>query len=294
MDEFIDYFLPKLAKIVPEQSALIESIAAGYKICHPDELDGNNQKQHYGIHHPYAANPLYTGPSECTEAHGAARYESQNVWLSHEPLGESNLGVNMSHVATSVFVEANDSNSSIKCQSKSPLHIFNQNELLDVMDSILNSQSFFNELMKSNDLLPYKTLWRRFKLDSRCSTDSVYTYFYPNEDSKPKYDVLRITNHNVTLGNVRSGTMTEVSLQFTNDETLVDYHGKPGEPKLTNNGNSIVQPWFFSHEILRKDYNAVMNGQVADCSRNYRNTQVFKIFNSIKDFFITGVFKQPF
>lgn len=294
MDQFLDYFLPKLAKIAPEQSVLIESIVNGYKICHPDELDGDNQKRQYGIHHPYAANPLYTGPSECTEAHGAARFDSQNVWLSHEPLGKSNLGVNISHVATSVFVEANNNNLSNKSQPKSQLHIFNQKELIDVMDSILDSQAFFNELMKSNDLLPYKTLWRRFKLDSRCSTDSVYTYFYPNEASKPKYDVLRITNHNVTLGNVRSGTMTEVSLQFTNDENLIAYHGKAGEPMLTNNGNSLVQPWFFSHEILRKDYNAVMNGQVQDCTRNYKNTQVFKIFAAIKDFFNTGEFKQPF
>lgn len=88
MDQFLDYFLPKLAKIAPEQSVLIESIVNGYKICHPNELDGDNQKRQYGIHHPYAANPLYTGPSECTEA--------------HEPLGKSNLGVNISHVATLV------------------------------------------------------------------------------------------------------------------------------------------------------------------------------------------------
>lgn len=33
MDQFLDYFLPKLAKIAPEQSVLIESIATGYKIC---------------------------------------------------------------------------------------------------------------------------------------------------------------------------------------------------------------------------------------------------------------------
>lgn len=33
MDQFLDYFLPKLSKAIPEQSALIESIATGYKIC---------------------------------------------------------------------------------------------------------------------------------------------------------------------------------------------------------------------------------------------------------------------
>lgn len=33
MDLFLEYFLPKLLKVVPEQSALIESIASGYKIC---------------------------------------------------------------------------------------------------------------------------------------------------------------------------------------------------------------------------------------------------------------------
>lgn len=37
MDYFLDYFLPKLATIAPEQSALIESIAAGYKICKINE-----------------------------------------------------------------------------------------------------------------------------------------------------------------------------------------------------------------------------------------------------------------
>lgn len=38
MDLFLDYFLPKLAKIAPEQSILIESIAAGYKILHQTTL----------------------------------------------------------------------------------------------------------------------------------------------------------------------------------------------------------------------------------------------------------------
>ena len=43
MDEFLDYFLPKLAKIVPEQSALIESIATGYKILHQENLGGDGE-----------------------------------------------------------------------------------------------------------------------------------------------------------------------------------------------------------------------------------------------------------
>lgn len=71
MDQFLDYFLPKLAKIVPEQSALIESIAAGYKICHPDELDGNSLR--HGLVYADARDlSPYTAPTSTLDAHGTS------------------------------------------------------------------------------------------------------------------------------------------------------------------------------------------------------------------------------
>lgn len=42
MDHFLGYFLPRLAERVPECATIVEAIAEGYKICHPDELDGKS------------------------------------------------------------------------------------------------------------------------------------------------------------------------------------------------------------------------------------------------------------
>lgn len=293
MDEFERYLL----ELKDAPAILVEAVLAAYKICHQDEPDGKCGSGSLVSHHPCAANPLYTVPSACTEARGAASKLAENVRPSHEPLAETNLGVCMSHVDTSVFVESKDSNNKqVRQENKSQkqkVHIFSFEEILPKMQALLNKQSFFNRLMENRDLTLYRDVWLKSGVCSKKSTDSAYTYFRPAQDTSI-YDVLRITDHRVILGNVRKGTAFEVSLQFENDNDPNGMHGKNEDEKILNDGKTKVIVWHFNHKKLRHNYQDVMHGHVSDVPRSYKETQVYKVFAEILHFFETGEFNVPF
>lgn len=293
----MDCFLEFLDRFRGENPLLVEAIAAGYKICHQGKPSGKCRSGNLVSHHPCAANPLYTVPSACTEARGAASKLAENVRPSHEPLVETNLGVCMSHVDTSVFVESKDNNPKQKRQGgtsqKKEVHIFSFQEILPKMQLLLNQQVFFNRLMKNKDLTLYREVWIRSGVCSKKSSDSAYTYFRPVQE-RNIYDVLRITDHRVILGNVRKGTNFEVSLQFENDDDPNNLHGKNDGEKILNDGKTKVVVWHFNHRKLRHDYHEILNGLVPGVSRSYKETQVYKIFAEILHFFETGEFSAPF
>lgn len=293
MDEFERYLLG--LKDAP--SILVEAVLTAYKICHQGEPSGKCGSGSLVSHHPCAANPLYTVPSACTEARGATSKLAENVRPSHEPLVETNLGVCMSHVDTSVFVESKDRNPELSRQvetsKKNNVHIFSFEEILPKMQSLLNKQKFFNILMEHRDLTLYREIWLKSGVCSKKSSDSAYTYFRPAHESSI-YDVLRITDHRVILGNVRKGTALEVSLQFENDNDPNGIHGKNEAEKVLNDGKTRVVVWHFNHKKLRHNYQEILNGNVPSVPRSYKETQVYKVFAEILHFFETGEFNAPF
>lgn len=211
MDQFLDYFLPKLAKIAPEQSALIESIAAGYKICHPDELDGitlESVETGVGVatsSHPNSAMLQCRYPWPPLEVSSEALPRLSKEWRHHIP----NIVMESKRVNRKHFIA--DSKNKVK-DIHSVIHT-SARRLTDNIDHILNdskqtdiAKQYLSEMETASLADLYGTLFNvlYYAITGNTREEDSYTkkprttiksvYIYVTQEDKSTTEI-RLSDH---------------------------------------------------------------------------------------------------
>ena len=261
--------------------ALVEALLEAYKICHQDEPDGNKCKRQFQVHGPHAAPCSYEVP--CTEGvvngtactHGADELRCQ----ARSPKCESSHKDSPKHMPRSNHSETEDSKSPTIRQPRpgSDYAILLENLLqFDVLNGIARTGKYYDAIL---------TAFGRHEFEG----SSNYWTFTVNGKV---IDEFRHSTHELVPANIPSDRHLAVCFTFMTEgktaETLRKQYKHGDERNGKVHKRTFFKECFYDHHVLKADWFAICHAK-----KDYKESQLYQIFASLKPYFETGRFENP-